>query len=749
MTGSMTRGSIAGFLEKALADNRGALSEAESREVLAACDIPMAPARLCGTVAEAAAAAQEFGWPVALKACGPDLMHKSDRGLVRLLLGNREEMENAFAEMAAALEPEEYDGFLVQPMINGKRELIIGGMRDPFFGPCVMAGVGGIAVEAMKDAAFRLAPLEKRDALEMMNELRAHAIFGAFRGDPESNRDVIAEIICAVGRLLVAYPAIESIDINPVILRGAEPVAVDALITLAHSGDTAAAPYGAETAELEEDKFHALFAPESVAIIGASESALKWGFRILFNTIEGGFKGRLYGINPKHDRLLGVPCLPDINAVPDNLDLVFVVVPPPAVPGALRQCAARGVKAVVIITAGFAELGDDASHAAQEEIAAIARKSGMLVAGPNCAGIASPAPRRLYCGMISRYPGAGGLSIVSQSGNVGSTVLTWAQLHQAGVARFVSSGNEAAVRTSDYLRFFARDDSTESILSYVESAKEGRVFFEALRETAQIKPVVVVKGGRSEYGRRAASSHTGALATGTRLFRCACRQAGATVVDEIYQAMEVSGIFLHQPLPKGRRVVIVSQGGGWGVMGADACAEAGLDLIDLPGGTMEHLDAMLPGWWSRNNPIDLVAASDIDLLSRTVETVIKAPEVDAVILLGAGYIASAFNRYQDSARASELGLDKLSELGAQAELQDARRIAALIAKYGKPLLIASDTILMAYGARPNQTIEALEQQGVYIFSSPARVAQALAHMAERYEFLQGMPRRGRRPGKEE
>jgi len=219
------------------------------------------------------------------------------------------------------------------------------------------------------------------------------------------------------------------------------------------------------------------------------------------------------------------------------------------------------VRAVVVITAGFGELHDAEARAAQEEMAVIAHKAGMLLVGPNCAGIASPDPNSLYCGMIYRYPQGGGMSIVSQSGNVGMTVLTWAQLHQVGIARFVSSGNEAATRTEDYLRFFAHDSRTTAVLAYVEGTRDGRHLFDVLKEAARRKPVVVVKGGRNEAGQRAAASHTGALASSTALFHAACRQAGATVVEDIYQAMEVTSAFVSQPLPRGRRVVIVSEGG--------------------------------------------------------------------------------------------------------------------------------------------------------------------------------------------
>lgn len=333
------------------------------------------------------------------------------------------------------------------------------------------------------------------------------------------------------------------------------------------------------------------------------------------------------------------------------------------------------------------------------------------------------------------------MSITSQSGNVGMTVLTWAQLHQVGVARFISSGNEAVTRSEDFIQFFQHDSRTKAILAYIEGTTDGRRLFEMIREAALVKPVVVVKGGRSDAGQRAAASHTGSLASTTALFEAACRQAGAAVVPDIYQAMEVASAFVNQPLPKGRRVVIVSEGGGWGVMGADACVAAGLDVIDLPQAVVDELDSFLPGWWSRGNPIDLVAGNDRTIVSRTIETVARHPGVDAVLVLGVGYVCSRSERLRKSKQAEELGLLRLLDMAITMELHDVTRISSLIELYKKPLITASDTVLIAYGPQPNEAIAEMERLGVQAYSSPIHAANTLAYMAERYEFLNGIPRK--------
>lgn len=737
---------VEGFLSQTVAAGAAALSEFEAKRVLEAAGIPTIEEYLVTDAAAAVAQAAALGFPVVVKACGRAIQHKSERRLVRVGLGDGAAVRAAVDEMQEILRSEAFDGFLVQRQALGRRELVVGGLRDATFGPCVMFGVGGIAVEAMQDVSFRLAPVTERDALEMMEEVQGRGLLGSFRGEAEVNRAVLTRVIQGVGQLLEDHPEIAQIDINPLLIEDGNPVAVDALVTLRkeHSPAPASTGTATETTKpraVSEEAFKALFEPESLAIIGATETPTKWGFRIPYNTLEGGYTGRLYGVNPNHNHVMGIPCFPSVAALPEAVELAFVVVPPPAVLECVHACVARGVKAIVVITAGFGEVGEDRMHDAEDELARISRESGVLIVGPNCAGAVSPAPKHLYCGMISRYPDAGGLTVVSQSGNVGSTALSWAGLHQVGVARFISTGNEAATRTEDYLDFLEHDAKTESVLSYIEGTRDGRLLYESLRRVAQSKPVVVVKGGRTQAGTRAAQSHTGALASEARLFRAMCRQAGAHYVDEIYEAMEVAGVMARTPLPKGRRVGIVSQGGGWGVIAADACAEAGLDVVPLPDEVMAELDTFLPRWWSRNNPVDLVASTDITALSRTVEAVIKHPDIDAVILLGVGYIASARVRYAESAMAAQHGLDKLTELGTGIELQDMQRLAAFSKTYQKPLLIASDTVLLAYGAIPNVVVQELEALGSYVFSSPAHVACALAHLVARQEFLSGQIRK--------
>jgi len=219
-------------IERAVANGQHALSEHDSKQFIAAYGVPVNEEELVGDVAGALEAAGRLGYPVAIKACSPALMHKSDQGLVALNVDDRSSVERAMAEIGRAAGDAALDGYLVQPMVHGKREAIVGGLRDKLFGPCVMLGLGGILVEAVADVSFRLAPIEERDALEMVREIRAQRLFGAVRGEEAVDRAALTQVLMAMGRILCDHPQVSQVDVNPLIFAGSRPVAVDALVTL-------------------------------------------------------------------------------------------------------------------------------------------------------------------------------------------------------------------------------------------------------------------------------------------------------------------------------------------------------------------------------------------------------------------------------------------------------------------------------------------------------------------------------------
>ncbi len=374
------------------------------------------------------------------------------------------------------------------------------------------------------------------------------------------------------------------------------------------------------------------FNPRSVAFIGASENVSKWGFLILNNLITGGYEGKIYPVNPSRETILGLPAYTSVLDIPSQIDLAVFTVPARNVLGALDDCAARGVKASLVITAGFKELGVEGAGI-EREMVRRARAAGMAIIGPNCQGICCPR-NKLYPWMpILFQPPAGKISFVAQSGNILNMLTGHVVDFGLGISKAVSSGNEADLKTEDYFSYYLEDPDTQVIVSYIEGIRDGRSFLEKASAVASKKPVVVLKGGRTRSGISAARSHTGAMAVSEALFEAACRQAGLFLASTIEDTSLTAASFVGRPLPRGRRVGIVTSGGGLGVIAADYCTETGLEVAKLSPETMLALGNLLPDWWVPGNPVDMVAGLDFTILKPTIEILMKSGEVDAVLFL--------------------------------------------------------------------------------------------------------------------
>ena len=374
-----------------------------------------------------------------------------------------------------------------------------------------------------------------------------------------------------------------------------------------------------------------LFNPRSIAFVGATQAKVKWGFIVFNNLVTGGYEGALYPVNPSHDEILGMPCYPSVRDVPGEVDLAVFMVPAASVLGAMDDCAAKGVKAGLVISAGFGELGEEGA-ALEAELVRKADEAGMVLAGPNGQGVCCP-ENKLYPWMPLFYPRAGSVGVICQSGNILNMLIGEALDAGLGISKGVSSGNEAQLKTEDYLAYLAGDPATEVMVAYIEGVEDGRRFFEMSREAASLKPVVVLKGGRTNAGMKAAASHTGALAVSAGVFESACRQAGLTVARTIEEAGIVTSSFVNRPLPGGKRVGIVTGGGGLGVIAADACSDIGLEIPALSPATLEKIGRLLPEYWVPGNPVDLVAGLDLTVVQPILEAVMTSGEVDSVLFI--------------------------------------------------------------------------------------------------------------------
>ncbi len=329
------------------------------------------------------------------------------------------------------------------------------------------------------------------------------------------------------------------------------------------------------------ERFRPLFHPRGVIVSGVSSHPGKFGSVAYHNLLRYGFKGEVFPINREGITCLGRPTFKTIAEIePGSADLVLLCTPAAVNEQLLRDCAAVGVRAAFVASGGYAEGGEEGRRR-QSRLVALAKELGMVVAGPNGQGLVSTGVS-MCAQIVAPYPPQGSISLASQSGNLASSLMNYGCLTGVGFSKVVSSGNSAQLAISDYLEYFAADPETSVSLCYVEGIEDGRRFFEIARSHSADKPLVILRGGSSELGKRAASSHTGALASNEAIFSGLCRQANLCRALSVEEAYEAAATFATQPLPRGRRTLIFTVAGGWGVLTADACAQAGLELIPLP-----------------------------------------------------------------------------------------------------------------------------------------------------------------------
>jgi acyl-CoA synthetase (NDP forming) len=476
-------------------------------------------------------------------------------------------------------------------------------------------------------------------------------------------------------------------------------------------------------------KFQPLFHPKSVAFIGASNKPDKWGSIILANLINGGFNGPIYPVNPGETDIQGLKSYPKIADVPNNPDLAVIVVPPPSVPQVIDECVNKGVRAGVVITAGFAEVGD-AGQDLQLEMVNRARAGGMILVGPNCNGIMCP-PANLHAAMPPIFPPPGKVAVVAQSGNVATSIARRVMKKGLGISCLVSTGNEADQHCEDFFQYLAEDPETKVILSYIEGFGDGRRFFEITREVTKKKPVIMLKAGSTGAGARAAKSHTAALSGSDSSFDGVRRQAGIIRAKNIDDLNNVGLGFIRQPLPRGRQVGIVTAGGGWGVLAADACAEAGLEVLTLPEKTIAELDAFMPAWWSRGNPVDLVAGLRPDHLWKALECVLRCSEIHGVILLG---IMAALPLRPLPTSTNPQEIEKAIQEILRGMRDAFQKLLGMADRYQKPVIVASEF--------PNTAVDIESQMagmlgtiGGVCYLRPEDTARVMASLADYAEYL--------------
>lgn len=450
-----------------------------------------------------------------------------------------------------------------------------------------------------------------------------------------------------------------------------------------------------------------LLFPRSVAVVGATPVPGKIGNAVMANVQS--FPGPVFGVNPKYPEILGRPCVPSVRDLPEPVDLAVIVIPAEGVPEALRQCGERGVKNAVVISAGFKEVGLEGAQR-EKELVRIANEYELNVVGPNALGLISTRVG-LNATFAPRGALPGRIAFMSQSGAFCTSVLDWAWKEKLGFSHFVSLGNEAVLNECDFLLAFAEDPETRVIVAYLEGIQEGPRFMAIAREVTQEKPVVILKAGRAEAGARAVSSHTGTMAGSDQAYEAAFRQCGVIRARNVEELFDFAYILSRQPLPKGRRIGIITNAGGAGVMAADAAEEEGLTVSQLSPHTLQALAEKVPKEAAIYNPVDVVGHATLEQYRAAVELVLADPNVDLGLALSAPH---PILRFTDLAR-----------VAAQAQ-----------ARLGKPLSVS----FMA-GDLGEEAEEILRDAGIPSFFDPARAVRALATLVH-YAEIRQRPREG-------
>jgi acetyltransferase len=479
------------------------------------------------------------------------------------------------------------------------------------------------------------------------------------------------------------------------------------------------------------EQFRALFEPRGVLVAGASTHPGKFGFVSLHNILASGYEGRVFATNLEGSPVLGVDTFRSIDELPGGAaDLVFVCTPKAANAELLRSCAKKGIRAAFLTTAGYGEAGNEGRRD-EAELVDLCDELGILLAGPNGQGVVST-PASLCAQIVAPYPPAGSIGVASQSGNFVSSFMNWSCATGIGISRAVSAGNAAATSIADYLAYYAGDGATSVGLAYVEGIADGRGFFESMRSVASRMPLVLVKGGATAGGARAASSHTGSLATDDRVFDGACRQAGAIRARTIEEAFEAAATFASQPRPRGNRVVVMTTAGGWGVVTADAISRSRvLELAALPDDLLAEIDTRLPPRWSRNNPVDLAGGETRDTIPEVLEMIAAHDAVDAIVYLGLGIQSNQARMMKDGPFYPDHGLERIVAYHERQDARFAEAAASISTAHGKPILTATE---LAVADPSNAGPATVRATGRLCYSSANRAVTALEHLVRDAEF---------------
>lgn len=542
----------------------------------------------------------QLDYPVVMKVCSSAILHKTEVNGVKLNIGNCNELFDAFNQMRINFVTEE---LLVEKMEEDGFEIIIGLINDSIFGLCIMIGLGGIFTEILQDVAFRALPINKEIAETMLNELQAGKVFNGYRSK-KIDKEAIIELLLKVSLMgFELEDSIDQLDLNPVIVYENGYSVVDAKLILKQPREDIFDRPIHEPAML-----HSLIYPRSVAVVGASNNPNKFGHLIVKNLIDGKFSGEIYPVNPKETDILGLKVYPSIADISNDIDLIIPVVPFESIPRVVEEACQKGIKNMAITTGGFEELGEEGANRADTVVSVLKNSQGIRMLGPNMMGLINLNIN--LCAAFAIEPLLphfikGNIGLIAQSGSCATHFLQSITDDGIGFSMMIPTGNKWDIDESDLIHFMNEDPSIAVIAAQIEGIKNGKRFLSAIKNA--IKPVVVLKNGRTKLGVKAAKSHTAALAANEKVLSGVLKQYKVNQVDTTESFHDLcKSIALLGPV-KGKNVLIVGTSGGIAIIASDMVELAGLSLPELSDYNKDFLKSMMAAHALIGNPLDIAS----------------------------------------------------------------------------------------------------------------------------------------------
>ena len=608
------------------------ITEESAKSILSEYGIKVPEYSIVTSDSEALVKSREIGFPLVAKIVSDQILHKTDVQGVKVGLQNEEETKEAFLDMHGRLS-KEYDvkGVLLEKMVPKGIELIVGLQNDPQFGPVIMLGLGGIYTELFKDISFRVLPITKEDALDMINDLKGNTILKGFRGSEPVDLDILCDAIVKIGNLgtdMAKY--IDSVDFNPIIVYPQNYYVVDAKILLkTNVNEETISNFVPDSSYMD-----IFFNAKSIALIGASPEENKVGNSVLKSLSKYDYKGKIFPVNAKgYDHILDLKAYKSLDAIDEPVDLVIVTVDLKFVPAILETCGKKGIHNMVIISGGGKELGGERAEI-EQKIKDLSSKLHVRIIGPNCIGMFN-GENRLDCAFQGHErmirPKKGDVAFLSQSGTIGIAFMETSD--SFGMSKMISYGNRSDVDEADMIWYLSEDPKTSVIGLYVEGLGDGRKFMNTAKNVIKDKkkPIVVFKNGRSQRGAKQAESHTGSLGGSYAVVKGAFDQSGIISVDSYEELTGSLKALTWQPIPKGNRVALVTNGAGPVIAAIDHFERLSLKIAEMSEESKKKFHEHYPSTYVIGNPLDVTGSANADDYKFAIQTFLDDPEVDIIM----------------------------------------------------------------------------------------------------------------------